>query len=249
MIHPEISKELPHLAGGVPAGEGQFILERRHRLASPFLPWPREHLVDVGCGNGAQTLIFAQQFDRLTGVDIHPPFIAAFAAAVQARQLGNRVDALANPDGPLPVPDSSADCVTCFTVLEHVADEMATLAEIKRVLKPGGRLIMTVPNRWWIFETHGADLPLLPWNRVPLVSWWPKWLHDRYARARIYRKREIRTLVQQAGFTVDTVFNLTAPMDMIKLPWLQRAIRSTIFRSDRTSFPILATEIMLVATR
>ena len=38
----------------------------------------------------------------------------------------------------------------------------AWAAECLRVLKPGGRFIISVPNKWWIFETHGADLPLLP---------------------------------------------------------------------------------------
>lgn len=249
MQHPPKDHGLPHLATGVPADAGQYILGRRFRLAAPFLPWPRGHLVDVGCGNGAQTLLFAGHFDRVTGVDIHRGFVDAFQAEAARQGLAPRVQAVANPEGPLPLPDACADCVTCFTVLEHVTDEMATLAELHRILKPEGRLILTVPNRWWIFETHGADLPLLPWNRVPFVSWWPTKLHDRYARARIYRKREIKALVARAGFQVDTVFNLTAPMDRVGWTPLQRLVRGTMFRNDRTSFPFLATEIMVAATR
>jgi ubiquinone/menaquinone biosynthesis C-methylase UbiE len=249
MNHRPESADLPHRAGGAPARPGQFILQRRRRVAADFLSWPREHLVDIGCGNGAQTLFFADTFDRLTGVDIDPGFVAEFQAEIARRGLENRMEAVVGSGGPIPLPDACADVVTCFTVLEHVADEKATLAELRRLLKPGGRLLLTVPNRWWIFETHGADLPLLPWNRVPLVSWWPKRLHDRYARARIYRKREIRRLVREAGFQLDAVFNLTAPMDMISWAPLQKAVRATLFRTDRTSFPFLATEIMVAATK
>lgn len=249
MKHPPIESAPTHQAGGAPATAGQLILARRRRLATPFLPWPREHLVDVGCGNGAQTLEFAADFDRLSGVDIDPGFLAAFRRDIAARGLQQRVTAVSGEDGRIALDDACADCVTCFTVLEHVPDQTATLAEMRRLLRPGGRLLLTVPNRWWIFETHGADLPLLPWNRVPLVSWWPKRLHDRWARARIYRKREIRHLVAAAGFTVDSVFNVTAPMDMLSWAPLQKAARTLVFRADRTSFPFLATEIMVAATR
>ncbi|MBE0565434.1 MAG: hypothetical protein IH621_05725, partial [Krumholzibacteria bacterium] len=59
-----------HLAGGLPACAGQFVLDRRRRLVAPLLPVPCGHLVDVGCGNGAQTLALASCAARLTGVDI-----------------------------------------------------------------------------------------------------------------------------------------------------------------------------------
>lgn len=239
----------PNLAGGVPAGEGQLVLARRSRLVEPLLPWPRTHLLDYGCGNGAQTMLFANLFDRITGVDVNEEFLDEFNQEIDSRNLQQIMVALSLEDGRIPLPDASVDCLMSFTVLEHVADEDAVLQEMRRVLKPQGRLILTVPNRWWIFETHGADLPLLPWNRVPLVSWWPKALHDRYARARIYRKREIRTLVERAGFKVTDNFNLTAPMDMVRFGPLRRLLQATIFSPDRTPFPFLATEIMLAAQR
>lgn len=238
-----------NLAGGRPADSGQTVLARRSRLVEPLLPWPRHHLLDYGCGNGAQTMLFAQVFDQITGVDVNPEYLADFNREIALRNLGQLMDAHSLEDGRIPLEDGAVDCLMSFTVLEHVDDEMAVLKEMYRVLKPGGKLILTVPNRWWIFETHGANLPLLPWNRVPFVSWWPKFLHDRYARARIYRKREIRAMVEEAGFTVTDNFNMTAPMDMIKWRPLRRFLQATIFRSDRIHLPTLSTEIMLAAQR
>jgi ubiquinone/menaquinone biosynthesis C-methylase UbiE len=240
---------LDHLAGGVPAAAGQFILERRARLVRSLFGDPGGHLVDFGCGNGAQTLMFQQHFDKVTGVDISEEFLADFRREIAALGLADKVEGVATDGGPIPLPDGSADVVTSFTVLEHVPDEMATLAEMRRVLRPGGRAILTVPNRWWIFETHGADLPLLPWNRVPLVSWWPKKIHDRWARARIYRRREIEELLIQAGFKIEDSFRMTAPMDMIRWEPLRSLARSTLFRPDRAPTPIQATEIVVAATR
>jgi len=238
-----------HLAAGLPARAGQFVLERRRRLVAPLLPSPCGLLVDIGCGNGAQTLALADCADRLTGVDIDPAFVADFARAAAVRGLADRADAVVAAGAAVPLPDGCADAVTCFTVLEHVPDQRAALAEMRRLLRPGGRLVLSVPNRWWIFETHGADLPLLPWNRVPLVSWWPRRLHDRWARARIYRRREIAALVAAAGFTVVETFRMTAPLDVIRWEPLRRLARGTLFRADRAAVPVLATEIVVAAER
>ena len=246
---PSDRSVLSHLAEGIPASGGQFILERRMRLVRPLFPEAGGHLVDFGCGNGAQTLLLAEDFDRCTGVDVSENFLEDFRREIAIRGWQDRCDVLVTEGGPIPLPDGSADVVTSFTVLEHVPDEQAALAEMRRILRPGGKLIITVPNRWWIFETHGADLPLLPWNRVPLVSWWPKKLHDRWARARIYRRREIEKLLVESGFNIDVSFRMTAPMDMISWEPLRRLVRSTLFRPDRAPSPFQATEIVVAATR
>jgi SAM-dependent methyltransferase len=55
----------------------------------------------------------------------------------------------------LPFEDEKFDLVLSHEVLEHVADDRRCLEEIVRVLKPGGRLVLFVPNRGYPFETHG----------------------------------------------------------------------------------------------
>jgi SAM-dependent methyltransferase len=248
-LKPDLNPPVPHLAAGMPADAGQLILRRRVSLVESILPAPGGHLLDFGCGNGAQTRLLAPKFDQVTGVDINEEFLAGFRAALQHSPGADGVQALATGGRAVDLPEASVDVATSFTVLEHVPDEMFVLQDLHRLLKPGGRLILTVPNRWWVFETHGADLPLLPWNRVPFVSWWPKKLHDRWARARIYDRGDIIRLVEAAGFQVDEVFHLTAPMDMISWQALRTLARKTVFRGDRTPFPFLATEIFVAATR
>ncbi len=241
--------EVPHLATGKPAAAGQFILERRARVVSTLLPDEAGHLVDFGCGNGAQTLLLGGRFAVITGIDIAADQLAAFGAECERLGVATKVRRVLVEGHVLPLPDACADVVTSFTVLEHVADERLALRELHRVLKPGGLLVLTVPNRWWLFETHGCDLPLLPWNRVPLVSWWPKPLHDRWARARIYRRREIVALVRACGFEPEHVARLTAPLDVLPEGGLRRLLRATAFRPDRARWPWLATEILVAARR
>lgn len=138
--------------------------------------------------------------------------------------------------------------VTCFATLEHVEDEYRTLQEIYRVLQYFGCLYLTVPNRWWIFETHGAWL-WGPWNRVPFFSWLPKALHDRWAKARIYTRCGIEEKLKNHGFTIERSCYLTAPMDVARPRWLQRLLRKTVFQGTTTHIPFLATEIFIEARK
>lgn len=240
---------MPNLAGGQPADAGQFLLARRLRACRHWLTDQRNTLLDFGCGNGAQTLHFAPEFSQTYGVDVNSDFLDAFERRLKTLGDPPQIKILPYDGMHLPLDDQSMDQVISFTVLEHVTDEAAALQEIWRVLKPGGRMLLSVPNKWWIFETHGCDLPILPWNRVPLVSWWPKVLHDRYARARIYRRRDIKDLVAGNGFEIQAVQRLTAPLDMLTIGPLKDLCRKTLFRNDLTSVPFLATEILLIADK
>jgi SAM-dependent methyltransferase len=240
---------LPNLALGKPADAGDFILERRHRLVVHHAPALGGVLLDFGCGNGAQTLRFLGDFAHIVGVDVELPFLAEFSREVEERGLEGRVEPLHYDGDRLPLDDAAVDAVVSFEVLEHVRDERAALAEIHRALKPGGWVALTVPNRWWIFETHGARLPLLPWNRVPLFSWLPKSIHDRWARARIYRPREIVGLLRGAGFAVCCSAYVTAPLDVLRWRAAQDLLRRTWFKSDLTRVPFKATAILVVARK
>jgi SAM-dependent methyltransferase len=240
---------LPNLSLGKPADAGDFILERRLRLVVRHAPSLGGLLLDFGCGNGAQTLRFSGDFDRIVGVDVERPFLAAFEREIGARGLTGRVTPLHYDGERLPLDDATVDAVVSFEVLEHVQDEKVALQEIFRVLRPGGWVALTVPNRWWIFETHGARLPLLPWNRVPLFSWLPKAIHDRWARARIYRRREIVGLLRGARFEVGHSAYVTAPLDVLKWRPARDLLRRTQFKSDLTTVPFKATAILVVATK
>jgi ubiquinone/menaquinone biosynthesis C-methylase UbiE len=238
-----------NLAPGKPAGEGDLIISRRHRLVAEYLPAAGEVFLDFGCGNGAQTLLFEKDFPVVIGVDIGISHLRALKKEAAQRGVGEKVMAVCYDGSRIPFSDSSVDYSVSFEVLEHVKNEDKALDELARVLKPGGSLAISVPNRWWIFETHGADLPFLRWNRVPFFSWIPKKIHDRYARARIYTKREIEKKLLEAGFDIERKIYVTAPMDVVKWRMLQKFLRFTLFRSDRCRVPIFSTAILVIARK
>jgi arsenite methyltransferase len=103
---------------------------------------PGEHVVDVGCGAGIDSLIGAAMVGpagRVIGVDMTTAMLAkARAAAVQAGR--DNVDFREGTAEALPVEDGWADVVISNGVLNLMPDKSAGLAEMARVLKPGGRL-------------------------------------------------------------------------------------------------------------
>jgi 2-polyprenyl-3-methyl-5-hydroxy-6-metoxy-1,4-benzoquinol methylase len=109
-----------------------FLLSRVH---------PGERVLDVGCGEGAFCAQLAAAGALPLGVEV------AEAALERARRRHpdlsfERVE----PHGPWPLEDSAFDVVWASEVIEHVADTARWLSEVRRVLRPGGRLLLTTPS-------------------------------------------------------------------------------------------------------
>ena len=102
--------------------------------------WPGERVLDLGCGAGRFVGALRDAGADPVGVEI------AGAALERARRNVPGGDfRLVEPDGSLPLDHRSVDLVWCSEVLEHVADVGELLLEVRRVLRPGGRLLVTVP--------------------------------------------------------------------------------------------------------
>lgn len=122
-----------------------------------------DELIDVGCASGHQVFAAAPIVKRAVGVDVAKDFIDAgkkFAAEHQIKNVEFEV-----VDGfHFPYPDASFTKAICSEVIEHLIDPKPLLDEIKRVLKPGGVIVFTVPN-WnsrgtvWQRMKHGFKEP------------------------------------------------------------------------------------------
>lgn len=100
-----------------------------------------DRVLDVGCGAGAFSALAVASGATTTGVDV------AEVALERARAACPDADFRLVPfDGPLPLDDSSFDLIWASEVIEHVADTAAWLSELRRVLAPGGRLLITTPS-------------------------------------------------------------------------------------------------------
>lgn len=239
---------LPALRPGEPISYGALGIQRRLDVVRRHVSLEGQRLLDVGCGNGAQTMSFLEHTGWCDAIDMDAGLLSLFQEQLRVREMYHcslhRMDAQA-----LDFRDQVFDVITAIEVLEHVPDHHITLDEMFRVLKPGGWLVLSVPNRWWPLETHGAALPLLPWNRVPFFSWLPKALHDRYAHARIYTRGQVKDLVKQHGFQVRYSEYIMPPLDKLRRPGLRRLLRNILFPMEGTPLGVFGVSVFVFAQK
>jgi methionine biosynthesis protein MetW len=119
------------------------IVRRRNEFVLSLLPAGRRCL-DVGCGPGGFAPLLNTRFEQVVGVDL------SFGLAVQAAAQGMRSVCADLDEGELPYRDASFDAIVCCDVLEHVFDPVVFVRRVRRVLRPGGLFVVSVPNiRYW----------------------------------------------------------------------------------------------------
>lgn len=152
---------------------------RRHEVAYEQLMelCAGRRVLEAGCGEGYGADMLAGVASQVIGLDYDESAIAH----VKARYP--RVDMRAGNLAELPLPDASVDVVVNFQVIEHLWDQGQFLRECARVLTPGGRLLISTPNR--ITFSPGRDTPLNPFHTRELNS------------------AELTELLVAAGFTVE----------------------------------------------
>jgi SAM-dependent methyltransferase len=140
---------------------------------------PGDRVLDFGCGAGR----FLKELDGAVGVEI------AEEAAQRARANVPGADVrLLAPDGSLPLGHGEIDLVWCSEVLEHIPDVGHALLEVRRVLKPGGRLLLTVPYHG---RFRAAAIALTRFER----HFDPLGQHVRF-----FTRRSLRDTLDHAGF-------------------------------------------------
>lgn len=108
------------------------------RLASPS---PEDRALDVATGTGFTALALAPHCRRVVGVDFTPAMLHEAAALRHARAVSNLIFCLGDAEA-LPFRDGAFDIVTCRHAAHHFPDLARALAEMARVVRPGGRVLL-----------------------------------------------------------------------------------------------------------
>jgi SAM-dependent methyltransferase len=183
--------------------EMDMAYRRRTRILLEYLEL-RDGLsvLDCGCGMGFYLLALSRlrRLD-LVGIDTDPIRLEQARRAAPAARL-ERADVAR-----LPFDDRCFDRVLMTEVLEHVDDDLGALREVRRVLRPGGILAVSVPNAgfpfWWdpinrVWTALGGD----PIREGPVAGMWSN-------HVRLYRPSEVADAVAAAGFEVEILEEAT----------------------------------------
>lgn len=172
----------------------------RFQYFDRFVPdWSGLQVLDVGCGGGYTCEFLAQRGAKVWGVDQSAACIEA--AQAHAAQGFLSIDYHHGMGEQLPYGDRTFDVVICVDVLEHVANPARTLAEIHRVLKPGGLFCFDTLNRTW------QSRLVMIWLLEDLLQEIPQGIHD---WRKFITPQELTVLLQQHCFSSITIngFNL-----------------------------------------
>ncbi len=155
-------------------------------------PAPGWRVLDVGCGSGRHTAAARRRLPAacVVGMDRTPTELSAARERLRLheqleRPNGGRAGLLAGDVLDLPFPAASFDLVICCEVLEHVSDDRRAAAELARVTRPGGILVVSVPRFFperlcWTLSRAYAETP--------------------GGHVRIYRRERLLALLRGAGF-------------------------------------------------
>jgi ubiquinone/menaquinone biosynthesis C-methylase UbiE len=221
----------------------EYGVRRRLEALQSLTSLEGKTVLDVGCGFGAYGLAAEKYGAKMSvGVDINREYIEKSA-------LGFFVLADAHV---LPFRDSCFDIVLMIEVLEHLSHEIEALKEARRVLKKGGLLLVTVPNRFYPFETHGMRIGCVEISNmfgigIPFLSWTPSFVRERVERAKIYTQKQLLSLLHKQGFKPLKVEYMMPPLDRLKRRNLAATLRKLLRKLETTWLKHFACHIIAVS--
>src|SRR6266498_5228765 len=145
-------------------------------------------ILENGCGVGMYVEHLSPRGGKVIGLEYD------FERAIEAHRKSPHIINAASES--LPLPSGTFDLILSHEVLEHVQDDRAALREMIRALRPGGRVIIFVPNRGYPFETHGIYWKgKYSFGNKLFINYLPRALRDKLApHVRVYSEKDLQKL-------------------------------------------------------
>lgn len=201
-------------------------------------------VLDNGCGLGTYLQAFGEANPSTTLVGLELEHDRAVLARPTAHLI---VEAVGEK---LPFPDASFDFVFSNEVIEHVEDDRLYAVEMARVTRPGGRLLVFCPNRWYPVEQHGVYWRgEYKFGNIPLVNYLPDALRDRLApHVRTYTSASLRAVF--AGLPLRELYHgrIFGGYDNLsrRYPSAGKLLKRTLYAAEKTPLAALGLSHLLV---
>lgn len=178
------------LSSDIYADSGQGILHTfsaapsfNRWMADTIRPYLGSSVLEIGAGIGNLTRLLARGRERYVATDIDREHLTRLGNRLQHRPNLETAECDIGAPGALQQFSGQMDTVVCLNVLEHIPDDMAALANMRSAVRPGGRVIILVPEGQEIYGT----------------------LDEALEHCRRYAESELRGKLENAGFTVERI--------------------------------------------
>jgi SAM-dependent methyltransferase len=233
-------------ARGEPSYVWRAGQERRLTMIGQWVKLDNAVVLEAGCGVGAYSSQIRRRFS---------PHVEAFdleGERVKAAQT-DTPHALVAAAEALPYRADLFDTIISNEVIEHVADDRQAAAEMVRVLKPGGRIVLFCPNRWYPVEQHGHYWKgRYHFGNTPLINYLPdRWRNRLAPHVRTYTGRGVRRLFDGLPVKIVHHTRIFGGYDNIirRYPRLGRWLRGILYLLEHTPFRVLALSHLLVVEK
>lgn len=228
---------------GVPSLVWRAGQERRLQMIARWTKLQNADVLIAGCGVGT----YATQIARRYGAHVEAFDIEADRVQEARVETPHALVAAAEA---LPYADNQFDTILSHEVLEHVLDDRKSIQEMVRVLKPAGRVIIFVPNRWYPFETHGHYWKgEYHFGNTPLINYLPDALRNRLApHVRAYTGHGLRRLFDGCPVKRVNHQRIYGGYDNIiaRLGTTGKVIRDSLYRFEGTPLDIFGLSHLLI---
>lgn len=216
--------------------------ERRLQMIQQWVELDNASIFDNGCGLGTYLDAFASFTEHRFGLELeHDRAIKALSTATGI------VEGVGET---LPFSTGAFDFAFSNEVIEHVQNDALYASEMVRVVKPGGRLLLFCPNRWYPVEQHGIYWKgEYKFGNIPFVNYLPNIWRDKLApHVRTYTKGNLLNLFSDLPVNIIHHSRIFGGYDNIEVrcPKLGKTIKKILYTAEKTPFSVLGISHLLV---
>ncbi len=199
-------------------------------------------ILDNGCGLGTYLAAFEPYSSQRYGLEVE--FVRAHDALASSEGIVQGVGEH------IPFADETFDLVFSNEVIEHVQNDALYAAEMARVTRSGGRILLFCPNRWYPVEQHGIFWRgRYKFGNIPLVNYLPDFLRSRLApHVRTYTKGSLLALFRPLPLRIVHHERIFGGYDNITYRWPNAGhwIKKSLYAAETTPFAAFGISHLLV---
>jgi ubiquinone/menaquinone biosynthesis C-methylase UbiE len=242
------------LGGPCTLQQARTIKKRKEFILDHFKINKSWIILDVGTGFGIYIYQLSHYAKSCIGIDIAKENL--YEANKRKIETEN-IELVQMSAENLAFKENMFDAVIMIEVFEHVLDDGKALNEIYRVLKPGGKLIITAPNKLFPFETHGFRIRSRNYSSkglgFPFLPYLPEILRMHMVNARIYTPWHLKRMLVENGFQIKDVGFLSPSFDQLrinfpKLGRLLERLQDLLDIIEKEKVPILNIFLIFLTT-